>query len=502
MLTSPPECLILYTGVIIMKKLTAVLIAALIVILSTACVLLPSSALLLGDVDGDGEVFAGDAREILRYSAKLPVSDGFDPAAADVNGDKQILANDARLALRMSAKLDPTRLYEEPGESESASVPEPGQESSPEPEQLNNTLGVAGFGTELFKTAYKKGDNTLVSPLSVYAALGMLTAGAGGNTLSQLENALGRKYGDLKVYMRDYFRSLEGNDALKSADSIWLRNTGVRIEPEFIAENKEYFFSEVRSEPFDNGTVRDINGWVKEKTDGMIPSIIDELGPDAMVILINALAFDNEWSVKYEDTVKNRPFTAYDGAVLNAEYLSGTEYMYVGFDSGDIKAAGFKKDYADRRYSFVAAMPEDKNADFAAFVAGLDADAIGVAVKDPSHEDLSVSFPVFEFDYTNSLVDELVALGVTDVFDPAGADLTRMGRSAFGNLFVDDVLHKTYISVTKDGTRAAAVTAIITKNASFPIGPVKELVFDRPFIYMIWDNEANIPLFIGAVEKL
>lgn len=502
MLTSPPECLILYTGVIIMKKLTAVLIAALIVILSTACVLLPSSALLLGDVDGDGEVFAGDAREILRYSAKLPVSDGFDPAAADVNGDKQILANDARLALRMSAKLDPTRLYEEPGESEPASVPEPGQESSPEPEQLNNTLGVAGFGTELFKTAYKKGDNTLVSPLSVYAALGMLTAGAGGNTLSQLENALGRKYGDLKVYMRDYFRSLEGNDALKSADSIWLRNTGVRIEPEFIAENKEYFFSEVRSEPFDNGTVRDINGWVKEKTDGMIPTIIDRLTPDIIAVLINALAFDNEWAVKYDDTVKNKPFTACDGAVQNADYLSGSEYMYVGFDSGDIRAVGFKKNYADPRFSFIAAMPEDAGADFAEFVDGLDAAAISAAAKDPAPEDLDVSFPVFEFDYTNSLVDELIALGVTDVFSAGSADLKRMGESPYGNLFVDEVLHKTYVSVTKDGTRAAAVTAIIAKNASLPLEPARKLVFDRPFIYMIWDNDANIPLFIGAAEKL
>ncbi len=482
-----------------MKKLTAVFIAAVMVIVSTACVMLPSSALLLGDVDGDGNVYAGDARQILRYSAKLPVSDGFDPAAADVNGDKKILADDARTVLRMSAKLEPTVVYDETGESESGTVTEPA--SAPGPQE--NASGIGGFGTNLFKKAYKPGDNTLVSPLSVYAALGMLTAGADGNTLSQLETVLGEKYGGIKTRMRDYFKSLEGSEALKSADSLWLRDSaGLEIEPDFIADNRDWFFAEVRKEPFDLGTLGDINGWVKEKTDGMIPSIIDELGPDVMVILINALAFDNEWAVKYDDTVKNRPFTAYDGAVLNAEYLSGMEYMYVGFDSGEIKAVGFKKDYADRRYSFVAAMPEDKTADFAAFVAGLDADAIGAAVKDPSREDLSVSFPVFEFDYTNSLVDELVALGVTDVFDPAGADLTRMGRSAFGNLFVDDVLHKTYISVTKDGTRAAAVTAIITKNASFHLDPVKELVFDRPFIYMIWDNEANIPLFIGAVERL
>ncbi|MCR5781649.1 MAG: hypothetical protein K6G90_02815 [Clostridia bacterium] len=487
-----------------MKKLIAVIVVTAVVLAATACVLLPSSALLQGDVDGDGNVFAGDAREILRYSAKLSVSGKFDPAAADLNGDKMILADDARIALRMSARLEPTQIYEDriESDSETTSEPVPEPESKFEPETSTNTQGIVGFGAELFRNAYKKGDNTLVSPLSVYAALGMLTAGADGNTLSQLESALGKKYGDLKVYMRDYFKSLEGIDALKAADSIWLRNTGVRIEPDFIAENREYFFSDVRTEPFDNGTVGDINGWVKEKTDGMIPSIIDRLTPDIMAVLINALAFDNEWAVKYDDTVKNQPFTGCDGAVQNAEFLRDREYMFVGFDSGDIKAAGFKKNYADSRFSFIAAMPEDPNADFAAFVAGLDAGAISAAVGEPVREELDVSFPVFEFDYTNSLVDELIAMGVTDVFSAGSADLTRMGTSDYGNLFVDEVLHKTYISVTKDGTRAAAVTAIIAKAASMPPEPVRKLVFDRPFIYMIWDNEANIPLFIGAVEKL
>lgn len=61
---------------------------------------------LPGDVNSDGDVFANDARAILRYAAKLDRN--FDDAAfiaGDVDCDGKIAAVDARMALRMAARL-------------------------------------------------------------------------------------------------------------------------------------------------------------------------------------------------------------------------------------------------------------------------------------------------------------------------------------------------------------------------------------------------------------
>lgn len=96
-----------------MRKTISVCLVFVMIALVFTSTFLSSSAFLLGDIDGDGYVYAEDARMILRHSAKLKVSDGFSVSAADVNRDGKILADDARMALRMSARLEPLSTYEE-----------------------------------------------------------------------------------------------------------------------------------------------------------------------------------------------------------------------------------------------------------------------------------------------------------------------------------------------------------------------------------------------------
>ena len=63
---------------------------------------------VLGDVNGDGQVTAADARLVLRISASLESLEnvGATLAVADMNGDEKLTAADARLVLRKAAKLD------------------------------------------------------------------------------------------------------------------------------------------------------------------------------------------------------------------------------------------------------------------------------------------------------------------------------------------------------------------------------------------------------------
>jgi serpin B len=96
--------------------------------------------------------------------------------------------------------------------------------------------------------------------------------------------------------------------------------------------------------------------------------------------------------------------------------------------------------------------------------------------------------------------DALKDMGIVDAFDAASADLSRLGRSSRGNLFISEVLHKTFISVDEKGTKAGAVTKVEVRDESGFMGEI--VVLDRPFVYAIIDNATNLPVFVGAVVNL
>ena len=112
--------------------------------------------------------------------------------------------------------------------------------------------------------------------------------------------------------------------------------------------------------------------------------------------------------------------------------------------------------------------------------------------------------PKFSYDYELMMNDMLKEMGMPTVFDAEKADLSRLGQSAEGNLYVSQVLHKTFIQVDGMGTRAGAVTVVeITPESAMGSEPEhKEVIVDRPFVYMILDMENNLPLFIGCVTEI
>lgn len=72
-----------------------------------------------------------------------------------------------------------------------------------------------------------------------------------------------------------------------------------------------------------------------------------------------------------------------------------------------------------------------------------------------------------------------------------------------GNMYITDVLHKTYMDINEYGTEAAAVTAIIMKVTSImnPADPIK-FKADNPFIYVIRENNTGEILFAGEYKNV
>ena len=144
----------------------------------------------------------------------------------------------------------------------------------------------------------ERGENILVSPLSVLTALAMVGGGARGETLTQMEEVFGISRPELSEYLSVYGRALPAGEKyrLSMADSVWFtEDKRFTVQQDFLDTSKELFGAEIYRTPFDASTVREINGWVKENTEGMIGEFLDQIPPYTGMCLVNALAFDAEW---------------------------------------------------------------------------------------------------------------------------------------------------------------------------------------------------------------
>ena len=359
---------------------------------------------------------------------------------------------------------------------------------------------MARFSIDLFKRSYSDSENSLISPLSVLLALAMAANGAEGETFQQMEALLG---GDIPLdtlneYLLGYVGSLPSEDIsrLNIVNSIWFRDDSesLRVEPGFLQRNADYYGAAAFKSAFDDKTVKEINSWVELNTDGMIDAILDEIHVLDMLFLINAITFNAEWYSMYnERDVQTGAFTNISGEVRNVDFMRSAEYIYL--DDG--MAAGFIKPYANGGYSFAALLP-NMDVSISAYVETLtDTGFLNMIESAKGRFNKVETFvPKFEFEYEIMMNETLAALGMVDAFIDSQADFRRMGTSPIGNLSISEVLHKTFILVDQQGTRAGAATTVRAEAQSPPIATVR---LDRPFLFAIIDNATNLPVFIGTL---
>jgi len=286
---------------------------------------------------------------------------------------------------------------------------------------------------------------------------------------------------------------------LNIANSIWFRDDErLQVKPGFLQKNADYYNAAAYKSPFDKQTLNDINNWVKFHTDGMIEKILEEINDDAVMYLINAVVFDAKWEVAYKkDAIKKGIFTDINGKKQNVDFMSSMESKYL--DDG--KATGFIKPYAGGQYSFAALLPNE-GVSIEEYIASLTGEGFINTIKNAINESVAASMPKFSYKYEIEMSDALIALGMTDAFDGDKADFSRMATSSRGNIYIDFVKHKTFISVDELGTKAGAVT-IVGMNEATSVKPQPKIVtLDRPFVYVIIDNATNLPIFIGTLMSV
>lgn len=385
---------------------------------------------------------------------------------------------------------------------------------NPEPQKVENKETDAAFrdsyknlALQLFQNSAKasQGENLLISPLSIQLVLAMTANGADGQTRQEMENLLGKgiPLEDLNAYLHTYADNLPVSEKAKLslANSIWIRDQKGRltVNESFLQTNADYYGAQVFQRPFDKTTTQEINNWVDQDTDGMIPEIIDEIPHEAVMYLINAMAFDAEWAEPYEEYAiqEDGTFTTLSGDRQTVSMMHSSENTYL--DDG--RATGFVKPYSGGDYGFVVLLPNEGE-DVYDYINSLTADGITQTLRNAEDCKVIAQLPKFSYAYEWTMNDALKEMGMPTVFDPDNADLSRLGSSAEGNLSVSQVLHKTFIQVDGMGTRAGAVTMVAVNYGAAAITDFKEVIVDRPFVYMILDMDNNLPIFIGCVTEI
>lgn len=362
--------------------------------------------------------------------------------------------------------------------------------------------GMLDFAVKLMQnTLDEDKKSSLISPLSVIVALGMTSNGAMGETREEFEKLFGFSVDEANAYLYTLAHSLYSGDKAKVelANSIWFGKDGrVAVHDDFLQLNKSYYDAQAYEEDFFNQkTVDKINKWVSEHTDKMIDQIIDSIDPDTVMLLINALVFDALWSKPYENfQCQKGTFNAYNKSKNDATFMRSEETLI-----RTKNAVGFRK-YYKNGYEFVAMLPDGDVFDYVNSLSGKELGEILSGKQNDYSRVAKAYMPKFEYDYDVSLYRALESMGLKKAFSSSEADLSGIGSSPWGNLYIGDVLHKTHIEMTQAGTRAAAVTAVeILAESAEPKKPV-EVKLDRPFVYYIVDCNTNLPIFMGVVTEI
>ncbi len=351
------------------------------------------------------------------------------------------------------------------------------------------------FGLNLFSKAVADKNlasgNVVVSPYSAGMALSMLADGANGVTKDELKSALSDA-----VYSGDFLKSTK-NTTISSANSIWIKD-GFSVKENYIANLENSYKAQINVRDFsDNGTVKEINKWCSDKTAGRIPQIIDEISPDQVMFLLNALYFKSSWASAFD---KKNTFDAEfhgENGDDKVPFMHQTEiFTYGEVDGNQYVVLPYKSD----EYRMVICLPSE-NAEISTLLGALDADTFRNAVFSRRTSKVALSLPKFRVNTALTLNGILRALGVQRAFTGT-ADFSGITGSSVA---VDEVRQKCFVEVSEEGTEAAAVTSIGVRFTSvMPEDRPVVMNVNRPFVFAIVDSETADILFagkIGTIEK-
>jgi serpin B len=367
----------------------------------------------------------------------------------------------------------------------------------------------SAFAFDLYRCLKDEQDgNLFYSPYSISLALAMTYAGARGETEQQMADTLHYTLPQDRLHPAFNWLDLElasrgegarGKDdqgfRLNIVNTTWGQKD-YQFLPEYLDTLALNYGAGMRLVDFASdpeGARVAINDWVSDQTEGRIedlipPDVIDSL---TRLVLTNAIYFNAAWAEPFEESqTADGSFYLLDGSEVTVPMMHHTASY--GYAEGEGYRA-IELPYDGHELSMVILLPAE--GEFEAFEDTLDADRADAILSDLTYGEVALTMPKFEVESDFSLVDALAEMGMLIVFS-MGADFS--GMDGTHDLFIGEVLHKSFITVDEAGTEAAAATAVEMQLKAAPMEPI-EVAVDHPFVFFIRDVETGTILFVGRI---
>ena len=343
----------------------------------------------------------------------------------------------------------------------------------------------------------KKGDNLIISPLSIFQVLSLTANGAEGKTQSEMLDLLGSSsIEELNEINYDILSKINGISTLDIANAVMSKFTPLdnfcNIAEKYLAPIEPLI------------SVEQVNNWCSNKTHGKIDKIIDVLGPKTVMILLNALYFKDEWSLQFERRLtKNLTFYNLGSEEKEVETMSQLEHFYY-YENKKVQI--IELEFRHNYMSALIILPSAQ-IDINTYISNLQIsrDEFSILLTQLKRKKVHLQLPKFEVNYSEELNQILIDLGMYDAFSSLDADFTGLRKE--GGLYISKVIHKTYLKVNEEGTEAAAVTIVeMNESAIFDEdSKIYDMKVNRPFLFIL--RKEDLPknydiLFISKIEEL
>ncbi|HEV2480672.1 MAG TPA: serpin family protein [Puia sp.] len=361
------------------------------------------------------------------------------------------------------------------------------------------------FAVKIFQQTWQtepSGTNTLISPLSIYLALDMTYNGAAGSTADSMAATLqlsGIPLGQLNAVSHALLQQLPKEDSkvqLNIANAIWYATTFPAPASGFTDSITHSYHGALQSLDFTNpGSLNTINSWVSKNTAGKIPKLLNQLNPTLVMLLVNAIYFNGSWLNGFQPgATQNGAFSTSGGNSVVVPYMNQTVLLRLHADSN---LTMVEMPYGTgKAFDMYLVLPASQTQPINSFISGLSATNLDQALSSLDSARIALSMPKWEYSYAiDNMQPELTAMGMGIAFgNSANFSAMYPGQSTA----ISQVTHKTYISVSENGTTAAAVTDVGVVTTVAPA--ILALKFDRPFVYLIRERSTGMILFIGVVN--
>lgn len=363
--------------------------------------------------------------------------------------------------------------------------------------QLSAVSKSNSFAFNLFRTQAGM-DSKVVSPLSVAYLMGMLANGSEGNTHAEIMNALGMSNVSLQTLNEAYkaiintASNLDKQTTVNIANCIAV-NQQISLKEEYKKAMSQTYNAQVESMNFAGDALKRINSWCDKQTNGMIPSIINQLNPNALTVIMNAIYFNGTWDKKFDkkDT-KKEPFKGYTRDIKRVDMMQ-QKAKFDFIEQNDFSAINLP--YGNGTYEMTIILPHDGKST-TEIMEKLDAEKLSELNNNMEKCIVDLKLPRFSTSTETQLNKPISNLGAPSMFIAGKADFNKISDTP---MFISSMLQNAKIEVSEEGTKAAAVTAGVMMMSALPSSQPRLVEFhaDHPFVYIITERHTGAIFFIG-----